>query len=105
MNNTIAMKRFEIVIGIEQLEQLMEILERCAVRGYTVIKNAGGYGSRGTRDPDDVILTDENVVVILACKEDQAQKVLNELRPAMKGFGGMCLISDCQWVEGPAVSY
>ncbi|PXW87227.1 nitrogen regulatory protein P-II family [Nitrosomonas sp. Nm84] len=105
MNNTIAMKRFEIVIGIEQLEQLMDLLERSEVRGYTVIKNASGYGSRGARNPDDVFLTDENVVVILACKNEQAQKVLNELRPAMKGLGGMCLISDCQWVEGPAVSY
>jgi nitrogen regulatory protein PII len=105
MNNTIAMKRFEIVIGIEQLEQLMELLEKCGVRGYTVIKNAGGLGSRGTRDPDDVLMEEENVVVVLACKEEQAQRVLNELRPVMKGFGGMCLISDCHWVEGPAASY
>ena len=99
------MKRFEIVIGIEQLEQLMELLGRCEARGYTVIKNAGGYGSRGVREPDDVLMEQENVVVVLACKEDQAQKVLNELRPAMKEFGGMCLISDCQWIEGPPVSY
>ena len=105
MNNTIAMKRFEIVIGIEQLEQLMDMLEKCSVRGYTVIKNAGGYGSRGARNPDDVLMEQENVVVVLACKDDQAQKVLNELRPAMKGLGGMCLISDCYWVEGPAGSY
>ena len=105
MNNTIAMKRFEIVIGIEQLEQLVELLEKVGVRGYTVIKNVGGYGSRGARNPDDVLMEEENVVVVLACKEDQAQRVLNELRPVMKGLGGMCLISDCLWVEGPAVSY
>jgi nitrogen regulatory protein P-II 1 len=105
MNNTLAMKRFEIVIGIEQLDRLVEILENCEVRGYTTLKNAGGLGSRGMRRPDDVLMTDENVVVILACKEEQAQRVLNELRPAMKSLSGMCLISDCQWVEGPAVSY
>ncbi|SFE95668.1 DUF190 domain-containing protein [Nitrosomonas sp. Nm166] len=104
MNNTIAMKRFEIVIGIEQLDQLMELIERNETRGYTVIKNVGGYGSRGVRDPDDVLLEQENVMVVLACKEDQAQKLLNELRPAMKKFGGMCLVSDCNWVEGPIVS-
>ena len=105
MNNTIAMKRFEIVIGVEQLEELMGVLEKAGVRGYTVIKNAGGYGSRGARNPDDLLMEQENAVVILACKEDQAQKVVNELRPVMKGFGGMCLISDCLWLEGPAVSY
>ncbi len=105
MNNTIAMKRFEIVIGIEQLEELMKLMEGSGVRGYTVIKNAGGYGSRGARNPDDVLMEQENVVVILACQTDQAQRVVNELRPALKGFGGMCLISDCLWLEGPAISY
>ncbi|WP_366084188.1 DUF190 domain-containing protein [Nitrosomonas sp.] len=89
------MKRFEIVIGTEQLNQLIELLERSGIRGYTVIKDAGGLGTRGIRNPDDVLLTDENAVIIFACKEDQAQKALDELRPAMKGFGGMCLISNC----------
>lgn len=91
----ILMKRFEIVIGIEHLNQLIELLERSEVRGYTVIKNAGGLGSRGTRNPDDVLITDENAVIILTCKEDKAQKMLNELRSAMKNFNGMCLISHC----------
>ena len=105
MNNTIAMKRLEIVLGIEQLEDLMDLMEKTGVRGYTVIKNAGGYGSRGVRDPHDVLMEQENVMIVLACKEDQAQRVVNELRPALKGFGGMCLISDWLWVEGPPVSY
>ncbi|PSJ18215.1 DUF190 domain-containing protein [Nitrosomonas supralitoralis] len=104
MNNTIAMKRFEMVVGVEQLEQLMELLNRCKVTGYTVLKNIGGLGSRGVRNPDDVILEEENVMVVLACKEEQAQKVVNELKPALKGLGGMCLISECLWLEGLAIS-
>lgn len=95
MNDSILMKRFEIVIGAGHLNHLMELLERSEVRGYTVFKNAGGLGSQGVRNPDDVLITDENTVIILACKEEQAQILLNELRPAMKGFSGMCLISDC----------
>lgn len=95
MNDSIVMKRFEIVVGIEQFDQLIELLKRSGIRGYTVIKGVGGLGKRGIRNPDDVLLTDENALIIFACKEDQAQKALDELRPAMKGFGGMCLISDC----------
>ena len=91
----ILMKRFGIVIGIEHLNQLIELLERSEVRGYTIIKKAGGLGSRGVRNPDDLLVSDENAVIILACKEDQAQKMLNELRPAMEGLNGMCLISNC----------
>ncbi len=95
MDDSIVMKRFEIVIGTEYLDQLTELLERSEARGYTVFKNVGGFGSRGIRDPGDVLIADENVVIILACKEDRAQKVLDELRVAMKGFGGMCLVSNC----------
>ncbi|MBY0485114.1 transcriptional regulator [Nitrosomonas sp.] len=95
MNDSILMKRFEIVIGVGHLNHLMELLERSGVCGYTVLKNAGGLGSQGIRNPDDVLITDENAVIILACKEEQAQILLNELRPAMKSFSGMCLISDC----------
>jgi nitrogen regulatory protein P-II 1 len=99
MNDTIKMKRFEIVIGIEQLDQLMELLKRCEVRNYTLIKNVGGYGSRGVRNPDDVLIADENALIILACKEDQAHKILSEIVPARKALSGMCIISDCQWVQ------
>lgn len=95
MKHSISMKRFEIVIGIEHLNCLIDLLERTEVRGYTIIKNAGGIGSRGMRNPDDVLITDENAVIILACQEGHAQKVLNELQPAMRDFNGMCLISNC----------
>ena len=95
MDDGIVMKRFEIVIGTEYLDQLTELLERSEVHGYTVFKNVGGIGSRGIRNPDDVLITDENIVIILACKEDRAQKVLTELGTAMKGFAGMCLVSNC----------
>ena len=105
MNNSIAMKRFEIVVGIEQLEQLTELLEKCSVRGYTVLKQAGGLGSRGVRDPGDVLMEQENVMVVLACKDEQAQMTGSEMSSVVKGLGGMCLISDCLWLEGLAVSY
>ena len=44
---------------------------------------------------DNVSLAEGNVVVILACKEDLARRVINELHPGMRGFDGLCLISDC----------
>jgi nitrogen regulatory protein P-II 1 len=43
--------------------------------------------------------------VILACEEQQAERMVMALRPRLKEFGGMCLVSDCDWVIGPAVSY
>ena len=105
MNNTIAMKRIEIVVDEEKLNELIELLEGAGVRGYTFIKHTGGLGSRGERRPDGLFLQEENAMVILACEEEQAQKVATALLPKLKEFGGMCLISDCLWVKGPTVSY
>ncbi|MCB1948139.1 P-II family nitrogen regulator [Nitrosomonas sp.] len=105
MASTLSMKRVEIVIDAEKLEGLVSLLMDAGVRGYTVLKKAGGLGSRGTRSPDDVLWEEENAVVILACKEDQANKIVDALRPKLKDFGGMCLLSDCEWVEGPPISY
>lgn len=101
----ISMKRIEIVIEEEALGELLELLRSGGVRGYTFIKQAGGLGSRGERRPDDMALEEKNAVVILACEEKQAERLVMALRPKLKGFGGMCLISDCEWVIGPAVSY
>ena len=105
MDSAIAMKRIEIVIDEEKLEELIGILNELGVRGYTFIKSAGGLGSRGTRRPDDIFFEQNNAMLILACQESQAQKVTTALRPKLKEFGGMCLVSDCYWIEGPPVSY
>ncbi|MBL8496823.1 transcriptional regulator [Nitrosomonas sp. JL21] len=95
MSNSRLMKKFEIVVGTPHLNHLIELLEKSGVRGYTIIKNIGDLEVDDVRHPDDVFLAEENVVVILACQEDLARRVLNELHPAMRGFDGMCLISDC----------
>ena len=105
MDSTISMKRIEIVIDAGKLEELISLLLKTGAKGYTVLRNAGGLGSRGTRDPNEVLWDDGNAVVVLACKEDQAAKIVAGLSPKLKEFGGMCLLSDCKWVEGPAVSY
>lgn len=101
----IPLKRIEIVVDEESLGELLELLQTTGVRGYTAIKHAGGLGSRGERRPDDYALEEKNAVLILACEEKQAERLIMTLRPKLKEFGGMCLVSDCEWVIGPAVSY
>lgn len=101
----ISMKRIEIVIDEEALGKVLGLLRTAGVRGYTFMKQAGGLGSRGERRPDDIALEEKNAVLILACEENQAERLIMALRPRLKEFGGMCLVSDCAWVIGPAASY
>ena len=101
----ISMKRIEIVVDEEALKELIDLCQEARIRGYTVIKKAGGLGSRGERNPEDYVFEAENAVMVIACEENQAERLIMLLRPKLKELGGMCLVSDCQWVIGPAVSY
>ncbi|MDN5882488.1 MAG: transcriptional regulator, partial [Nitrosospira sp.] len=65
----IPLKRIEIVVDEDSVEKLLDLLHAANVRGYTVIKHAGGLGSRGERRPDDYALQERNALVILACDE------------------------------------
>lgn len=44
MDNTIAMKRLEIVISKDKFSKLASLFSRSDIRGYTIIKHAGGLG-------------------------------------------------------------
>jgi len=99
MNNDIHMKRFEMVIANEQLDLLLELLKKSGILGYTLIKNVGGYGSRGVRDPHEKFYPSANVLVIFLCKEDQVQAVVDEIVPVRKVLSGMCIFSDCQRIQ------
>lgn len=95
-----SMKRIEIIVHEESLEELIEIFEEANIKGYTVIKKVGGYGSTGERDQDDFILEQYNAAVLLVCDERQASHLLSILQPRLKEFGGICLINDCQRILG-----
>ena len=99
------MKRIDIVVTGESLDLLIKLFRDANVRGYTVIKGAGGLGSTGERNPEDYFLQEPNAVMVIACEDNQAEKIIRILQPELKGFGGMCLVSDCHWVSGPAISY
>lgn len=97
------MQRVEIVINEESLDDLLKLLRGVSVRGYTVVKKAGGFGSTGERDPNNWSLEQPNAIIVLACEEDQLEKIVTMLYPKLRGFGGVCMVSDCQWTTGQAV--
>lgn len=101
----VPMKRLEIVTDEDSLRELIRLVREAKVRGYTVIKRAGGLGSRGERNPDDYVFEEENAVMVIACEEDLAERLITMLHPKLRELGGMCVISDCQWVVGPPPSY
>lgn len=91
-------KRIEIVIDSLELRKLLKNLEQVGVSGYTVIQDAVGMGDRGARAGDQLSDVLKNSYVIIACPEEQLQPLIDAIRPLLKRFGGICLVSDAQWI-------
>lgn len=89
-------KRIEIVIEEIELENVIDELDRIGVVGYTIVPRAGGRGERGVRYENLQGLG--NVQLTIACSEPKAIEVIEAIRPILKRYGGVCLVSDAMWV-------
>jgi len=91
-------KRVEIVVGQHELEPVIEALEAVGVDGWTVVRNVGGKGERGLRSENELTDVFRNAYVVIACSAEKVPGVVEAVRPFLRRFGGMCLVSDAQWV-------
>ncbi|MBI1284745.1 MAG: transcriptional regulator [Thiobacillus sp.] len=89
-------KRIEIVIEEIELENVIRELDFIGVVGYTIVPRAGGRGERGVRYESVQGLG--NVLLTIACDEAQANRVIEAMRPILRRYGGVCLVSDAMWV-------
>jgi nitrogen regulatory protein PII len=91
-------KRIEIIMDSTGLGKIAKILESVGVSGYTVIRDVTGSGDRGLRPGDELTDVFKNTYVMTACPEEKVQQIVDAIRPVLKRFGGVCLVSDAQWI-------
>ncbi len=92
-------KKVEIVVDNQRLEQVLRVLEGVGVSGYTLIRNVAGHGDRGVRAGDGLNSELNNSYVMTACPQEQVEPILNGVRPLLNEFGGVCLVSDSVWLS------
>ncbi len=92
-------KRIELVIEAHEKNNVIKALKDANVHAFTIYKHVGGYGERGQREENVFGDMFENVTFVIACKNDQLESLLEALRPMLKQYGGMCLISDAKWLK------
>ena len=90
-------KKIEIIVDALELPAVVKLLEAAGVSGYTIIKDATGKGERGTRG-GELSGTFINSYVMTACPPEQVASVVETLRPILKRYGGVCLVSDAHWL-------
>ncbi len=89
-----AVKRIEIVVPEVVLRELTALLEAHKVSGYTVTRGLSGKGHRGAQVGDGLSNEFNNAAVLVACEPTALTPLTEALRPLLKRYGGMCLISD-----------
>jgi nitrogen regulatory protein PII len=95
----IGVKRIELVVEAIEKEEVIASLKRINIRSFTIYHHVGGSGERGVRDEGVFGEKFENVTFVIACSENQVKAVIEILRPVLRRFGGMCLVSDAKWVK------
>lgn len=92
-------KRVEIITTSLELDKILESLKSLNVSGYSVIRNVIGKGSRGIADDDIEMSILSNVYVLTTCPPEDVQKLVDRIQPIIKKFGGVCLVSDAEWIN------
>ncbi len=90
-------KRIEMVLHQDVCEEIAKKLDALGASGYTMIREVLGRGERGLRSGISLGMFQYHYL-LLACEDVQVEPITEMVRPYLKRFGGMCLISDAQWV-------
>lgn len=91
-------KKIEIITNSLELPQVLKILEKAGVSGYTIIENVTGTGDRGRILNDLATQALTNGYVMSICTEKQEHQLVKAIEPVLKKFGGVCIVSDAQWI-------
>ncbi|MEM9620361.1 MAG: transcriptional regulator [Pseudomonadota bacterium] len=93
-------KRIEIVIEQALATRTADLLTELGAPGFTLIDRASGRGDRGYRRADELTGTSTNCIFLIACDDEETlTKIVEGVRPMLSISGGICLVSDAQWVR------
>jgi nitrogen regulatory protein PII len=91
-------KRIEIIIPAVELKKMLRLLKESGVSGYTVIRSVTGFGDRGEQTGDELTGVFDNACVLTLAEPEKAAGIVERIRAVLKRHGGVCVVSDADWV-------
>jgi nitrogen regulatory protein PII len=91
-------KRVEIIVGKKESEKVFSLMAKLGIKAYTRLKNVEGSGDKFDRDgnyPSDVFT---NNLILIACTQEEFDKLKEPLRLLLKENSGVCMVSDVEWL-------
>jgi len=91
-------QRIEIVVDAPHARRVIEVLKGLGLEGYTLIRGVSGSGERGAQLGDDITGVSNNNYILTTCPPERLDEVTAALRPLLRRFGGICLVSEARWL-------
>jgi hypothetical protein len=93
-----SIERIEVVIDALHAPTVVEVLERHGLKGWTQLRVAAGSGERGVRRDDELSGASTNSLLISTCPSDRLDALAEDLRPLLRRYGGVCLVTQARWL-------
>ncbi len=88
------MKKIEIVTDYVSINKFTAKFDELNVPGYSIIKDVLGKGSQGNKDGHGLMAGSKNCYMMLCCEDSDVQRILVAIKPLIKTYGGMCIVSE-----------
>ncbi|MDQ1273916.1 MAG: hypothetical protein QG591_2546 [Planctomycetota bacterium] len=86
--------KVEIVVDSVEVENVAKFLDEIGVSGYSIINDVIGKGHRGVRSGYELTDLFKNSYIMVVCDEKEMHRIVEAIRPIIKKFGGICIVSD-----------
>ena len=86
----------EVVVDAPHARRVVEALQALGLAGYSLIRGVAGSGERGEQLGDDITGVSNNNYILTTCAPERLAEVTAALRPLLRRFGGICLVSEAR---------
>lgn len=86
--------KLEIIIESVELKNVLRLLEKKNIDGYTVIEDVKGKGHGGMRFSGDFANVMKNCLIIVVDDEEKLLPVIEEIKIILKNFSGIIFQSE-----------
>lgn len=93
--------RIEIIASSQEADKITKVLDKEKAPGYTLIRNIVGKGDWGMTSDDISLGGSElgNVFIICYCPQEQVKSIVENIKPLLNKYGGVCYISDAMEIR------
>ncbi len=89
------MKRLDLIFSERELDNILSVLEKAEVPGYTILKHATGRG------PERIVSEDmeftgfgANAHVIIFCEQEIIDNIKENIKSVLSYYGGVAFLSE-----------